>query len=412
MKRLLAAIAFTLAVASSFGATLSSIQSLQPAGSTSGQFITSTGPTTPPAWTSVTLSGLGGLAAANNLSDVASVSTARTNLGAAPLASPTFTGTPSAPTPAQFDNSGKVATSAFVQRALGSYSGVAGFNSNTTLTLAQVGNAIDWFGPSGGVLTLPSGGTIPAGNAITFYNYGAGTLIVQIAGGSDFIYSGTVTTTTSITLQKGDNLVLVGRGSNEIDVVGGTASLQFYSTLGVTPAPGDNSTKLATTAFAATSYAPLASPTLTGTPLAPTAAAATNTTQIATTAFTTTAVANALPIGWTAYTPTLTASAGTYTTASVTGAYSRMGKLACIRITATITTVGTGTTSVVSLPVAAATTNSDMQVLAGRENGVSGKMLQAFIAAGSSTITITDYLNSSPAANGAVQVVSGCYISA
>ena len=40
----------------------------------------------------------GGLAAANNLSDVANASTARVNLGAAPLASPTFTGTVTIPT--------------------------------------------------------------------------------------------------------------------------------------------------------------------------------------------------------------------------------------------------------------------------------------------------------------------------
>jgi hypothetical protein len=229
--------------------------------------------------------------AATTSAQLASVISDETGSGSAVFGtSPTLTGTPTAPTPAQFDNSTKLATSAFVQRALGSYSGVAGFNSNTTLTLAQIGNAIDWFGPSGGVLTLPSGGTIPAGNAITFYNYGAGTLIVQVAGGSDFIYSGTVTTTTSITLQKGDNLVLVGRGSNEIDVAEGTASLQFYSTLGATPGPGDNSTKLATTAFVATSFAPLASPTFTGTPAAPTATAGTSTTQLATTAFAQTAV--------------------------------------------------------------------------------------------------------------------------
>ena len=40
-----------------------------------------------------------------------------------------------------------------------------------------------------------------------------------------------------------------------------------------------------------------ASPTLTGTPAAPTAAAATNSTQVATTAYVTTAVANAIPAG-------------------------------------------------------------------------------------------------------------------
>jgi hypothetical protein len=53
-----------------------------------------------------------------------------------------------------------------------------------------------------------------------------------------------------------------------------------------TPATGDNSTLVATTAFVkAQAYATLASPTFTGTPAAPTAAVDTNTTQIATTAF-------------------------------------------------------------------------------------------------------------------------------
>jgi hypothetical protein len=55
-----------------------------------------------------------------------------------------------------------------------------------------------------------------------------------------------------------------------------------------TPATADNTTKLATTAFVknvVASYAPLASPALTGTPTAPTAAVDTNTTQVATTAF-------------------------------------------------------------------------------------------------------------------------------
>lgn len=62
----------------------------------------------------------------------------------------------------------------------------------------------------------------------------------------------------------------------------------LVSVTGPTPSPGDNSTKLATTAFIVTalgSYAPLASPVLTGTPSAPTAAVNTNTTQIATTAY-------------------------------------------------------------------------------------------------------------------------------
>lgn len=59
-----------------------------------------------------------------------------------------------------------------------------------------------------------------------------------------------------------------------------------------TPTAGDSTTKVATTAFVATSFAPLASPTLTGDPKAPTPTAGDNDTSIATTAFVQTAAAN------------------------------------------------------------------------------------------------------------------------
>jgi hypothetical protein len=48
-------------------------------------------------WNAAVLDAAGALLAANNLSDVASASTALGNIGGAPLASPTFTGTPAAP---------------------------------------------------------------------------------------------------------------------------------------------------------------------------------------------------------------------------------------------------------------------------------------------------------------------------
>lgn len=57
-------------------------------------------------------------------------------------------------------------------------------------------------------------------------------------------------------------------------------------------------------------FAPLASPSLTGTPVAPTAAALTNTTQIATTAFVTNAVADGGLAPWIVKTTTYTAVAG------------------------------------------------------------------------------------------------------
>ena len=90
----------------------------------------------------------------------------------------------------------------------------------------------------------------------------------------------------------------------------GSAPLASPTFTGVPAAPtaaaDTNTTQLATTAFvmtelgdylttstASSTYAPLASPTLTGTPAGPTAAPATNTTQLSTTAFVTAAVAAA-----------------------------------------------------------------------------------------------------------------------
>jgi hypothetical protein len=80
MKKLLTAVLVALS-STAFAATLSPVSLINPAGSTAGQVIVSTGPTTPPAWTTVSLSGLGALSQANNLSDVASIPAARTNLG-------------------------------------------------------------------------------------------------------------------------------------------------------------------------------------------------------------------------------------------------------------------------------------------------------------------------------------------
>jgi len=54
----------------------------------------------------------------NNLSDLASAATARANLGAAALASPTFTGVPAAPTAAAATNTTQLATTAYTRTAI------------------------------------------------------------------------------------------------------------------------------------------------------------------------------------------------------------------------------------------------------------------------------------------------------
>ncbi|MBP7302329.1 MAG: hypothetical protein KA972_04030, partial [Brachymonas sp.] len=57
----------------------------------------------------------------------------------APLASPALTGDPTAPTPAQFDNDTSLATTEFVQRALGSYAGQVGIVASRSLLASESG---------------------------------------------------------------------------------------------------------------------------------------------------------------------------------------------------------------------------------------------------------------------------------
>lgn len=94
MKRFIAAVLAALLSISAYAVTLYPLGLMNPIGSTSGQFITSTGPTTAPTWTTVTLSGLGGVVSiANGGTGQTSAPAALTALGAASLGTNTFTGT-------------------------------------------------------------------------------------------------------------------------------------------------------------------------------------------------------------------------------------------------------------------------------------------------------------------------------
>ncbi len=149
----------------------------------------------------------------------------------APLASPTFTGTPAAPTAAGGTNTTQIATTAFVATSFAPL-------ASPTLT-----------------------GTPAAPTAAP------GTNTTQLAT-TEFVTTAAVAAVVPVTAPDSGKY-LTNNGS-----VVSWGSLSAY----------------ATTAAVASTYAPLASPTLTGTPAAPTAAPGTNTTQLATTAFVTGAV--------------------------------------------------------------------------------------------------------------------------
>jgi hypothetical protein len=237
-------------------------------------------------------------------------------LAYAPLDSPNFTGVPTAPTAAVGSSDGQLATTAFVMNAVAeSTAGVASFNTRTG---AVVLTTADITGAGGAPLASPTFTGVPAAATAalgTNTTQLATTAFVAaaVASGTSGVASfnsrtGAVTlTTTDITgaggaLTASTVATFNGRSgavnliANDISGASGAllASPAFTGTPSApTPTAGDNSTRLATTAFVASQsgFAPLASPAFTGVPTAPTASVGTNSTQLATTAYVEAAVA-------------------------------------------------------------------------------------------------------------------------
>ena len=245
----------------------------------------------------------------------------------APLASPALTGTPTAPTAATPTNTTQIATTAFV-KAQGYVTGGpfqasdAGLTSVAALTGAGLveATATDTF-------TMRAIG-VAAATSIPARSDGD-TRWAQLATANTFTQANQM-------LSLGLNVAPVGITGTYAQIIGANNVIGFQvrrftdtaptgkfldfqnaatvslfsvnidgSANGQTATTADNSTLLATTAFvkaqsylttaaAASTYAPLASPAFTGTPTAPTATGGTNTTQIATTAFVTGALGSYL----------------------------------------------------------------------------------------------------------------------
>ncbi len=204
--------------------------------------------------------------------------------GYAPLASPAFTGNPTAPTPLTADNDTSIATTAFVKAqgylTTAPVTSVAGKTGVVTLAVADVSGAAPLASPA--LTGTPTAPTATAGTSTT-----------QIA------------TTAFVTA---------------VDVL--KAPLASPTFTGTPAAPtataGTNTTQLATTAFVTTAdnlKANIASPTFTGVPAAPTASPGTSTTQLATTAFVTAVDILKAPLASPTFTGTVTIPAG----ASISG---------------------------------------------------------------------------------------------
>jgi hypothetical protein len=242
--------------------------------------------------------------------------------GAAPLASPTFSGTPGGPTATVGTNTGQFATTAFVQAALGALpSYVTTFNSRTGAVSPTTGDYTVTQVTGAAPLASPTFTGVPAAPTAV-----GGTSTTQLAT-TAFVTAAVAASVVSFNGRTG--AVSPASGDYAVGDVTGAAPLASPTFTGVPAAPtatgGTNSTQLATTAFvtaAVASKAPLASPALTGVPTAPTAATATNTTQLATTAFVQAVVAT-VPAGVTSFnsrTGAVAPASGDYAVGDVTGA--------------------------------------------------------------------------------------------
>ncbi|SFW77188.1 phage tail protein [Pseudomonas sp. NFACC04-2] len=135
--------------------------------------------------------------------------------GFAPINSPAFQGAPTAQTGAQFDNTNKLATNLFVQRALGNLSAAIAITDTISLTAAHCGFLlVGSVGLLGKIVTLPPISGLPTGATIHFSAGVADTTIA--AAGSDIIgpnVGATGSTITSFSIEALDSITLVNVGS-------------------------------------------------------------------------------------------------------------------------------------------------------------------------------------------------------
>ena len=92
------------------------------------------------------------------------------------------------------------------------------------------------------------------------------------------------------------------------------------------------------------------------------------------------------------YTPTVAATTGSITSSTATAAYTRIGRQVTVTANVTITNAGTGAgTLTITLPF---TANGGFSFSgAGRENALTGNMLQANISAGGTVMNVVAYNN-------------------
>jgi hypothetical protein len=112
---------------------------------------------------------------------------------------------------------------------------------------------------------------------------------------------------------------------------------------------------------------------------------------------------------WTPFNSAVFSTGGLLTATTFAGRYLTIGKTCFFFVSITINNNGTGSGFIgFTLPVPARVISGG--VVSGRANAISGKTLQGFVSGGSaSTMVVSNYDNSYPAATGEVLILEGVY---
>lgn len=170
--------------------------------------------------------------------------------GFAPINSPALI-SPTANTPAQFDNSQLLINSAFLKRVGVEYSNLNSVGVSTVLASSSIGGVVSASSATPINVTLPPTAGVPPGATLEVANAGGGGLVTVLASGSDVLtaQSGVVV---PIVLGAGDNAYFI-KVTGEWRLRGGSNSLKYaaiFSGANWTTRPQfDNTKAIATTEF-------------------------------------------------------------------------------------------------------------------------------------------------------------------
>ncbi|MBT2340631.1 MULTISPECIES: phage tail protein [Pseudomonas] len=169
--------------------------------------------------------------------------------GFAPLNAPALVN-PTATTPAQFDNSTRVQTTAFAKKMGVEWSNFNAVGASTVLGVGSVGGVVSVAAATAANITLPPTGQVVAGAVIMVLSAGAGA-VTLLASGADLLTNASGITI-PVVLGQGDS-ALFTRVSGEWRLISGTVALRYSTVMSgpnwTTQPFFDNTKSLATTEF-------------------------------------------------------------------------------------------------------------------------------------------------------------------